>query len=265
VFTSRLPSAEESAKYYASFYGEGRDIPVPDFVLDQLRNLARSLVGYRVVGRWLDIGCGRGTLLRAAGAEGWEAVGTEIAPASVDSMRAQGLDARLGTTQELDLPPSGFDVVSVVEVLEHVPDPDVLLAEAARLLRPGGALYLTTPHARGISGRLLGTGWSVVAPPEHLQLFSTAGIRSALSRGGLQTVSVATTGVNPYELMAGIRPRRRAGQVQSNRVCESYQLNETLSTRRLGTALKRGANTVLSALRLGDTLKVIAELPAAVT
>jgi SAM-dependent methyltransferase len=55
-------------------------------------------------------------------------------------MRAQGLDTRLGLTQELDLPSGGFDVVSAIEVLEHVPDPDALIAEAARLLRPGGEL-----------------------------------------------------------------------------------------------------------------------------
>jgi SAM-dependent methyltransferase len=265
LFTSRLPLVEDSTEYYASFYAEGRDIAVPDFVLDRLRGVVHSLARYRTTGRWLDIGCGSGTLLRAAGAEGWDAVGTEIAPAIVDAMRAQGLDARLGLTQELALPSGGFDVVSAIEVLEHVSDPDALIAEAARLLRPGGAVYITTPHSRGISGRLLGTGWSVVAPPEHLQLFSSAGIRSTLSRGGLRALSLATSGVNPYELATKIRVRRQAGRVDSDTVCQSYQLNEMLSTHRVGTAVKRGANTVLSAVRLGDTLKVLAERAAAVT
>jgi SAM-dependent methyltransferase len=260
VFTSTLPKADEATDY-AAFYAQGRDIAVPEFVLEHLRHLVRSLSRYRTTGRWLDIGCGSGTLLRAAGAEGWDATGTEIAPAVVDAMRAHGLDARLGLTDELDLPSGGFDVVSAIEVLEHVPDPDALIAEATRLLRPGGALYVTTPHGRGVSWRFLGTDWSVVAPPEHLQLFSSAGIRSALSRGGLRTVSVATTGVNPHELTAKIRRRRDAGEAESDRVCSSYQLNETLSTHRVGTAVKRGANAVLTAARLGDTLKVLAERP----
>jgi SAM-dependent methyltransferase len=258
MFTSTLPGADEITDY-ASFYAEGRDLGVPGFVLDQLRSVVRSLARYRTTARWLDIGCGSGTLLRAAAAEGWEAVGTEIAPAIVDAMRAQGLDARLGSTQELDLPSGGFDVVSAVEVLEHVPDPDDLIAEAARLLRPGGALYVTTPHGRGISSRLLGANWSVVAPPEHLQLFSSSGIRSAVSRGGLRTVSLATTGVNPYELATRLPWRRGVKQATSDRVCESYQLNETLSTSRAGAALKRVANGVLSATRTGDNLKIVAE------
>jgi SAM-dependent methyltransferase len=258
VFTAHLPAAGESTDY-ATFYAEGRDIAVPDFVLDRLRAVVRSLARYRTNARWLDIGCGSGTLLRAAGAEGWKAVGTEIAPAIVDAMRAQGLDARLGLTQELDLPSGGFDVVSAVEVLEHVPDPDSLIAEAARLLRPGGALYITTPHGRGVSAHLLGTSWSVVAPPEHLQLFSAAGIRCALSRGGLRAVSLATTGVNPYELAGKVRRRRSMAPPETTRVCESYQLNEALSTNRAGAVVKRAANATLSAAHLGDTLKVIAE------
>src|SRR4051812_26544331 len=77
VFTGQLPGSDESTTYYASFYAEGRDIAVPDFVLDRLRGLVRGLDGYRKMGTWLDIGCGSGTLLRAAGSEGWEAIGTE--------------------------------------------------------------------------------------------------------------------------------------------------------------------------------------------
>jgi SAM-dependent methyltransferase len=261
LFTLSLPGPAASFEHYTSFYGEARDVAIPDFVLNQLRALVHSLASYRSSGRWLDIGCGRGTLLRAAKAEGWEAVGTEIAPATVDAMRAQGLDARLGLTQDLDLPSGWFDVVSAIEVLEHVPDPDLLIVEAARLLRPGGAAYITTPHGRGISARLLGAGWSIVAPPEHLQLFSSAGIRAALSRNGLRVVSLATTGVNPYELAGKVSARREGPQQTSRRVQESYQLNEALSTRRVGQAVKRGANAVLTAMRLGDTLKVLAEQP----
>ena len=79
---------------------------------------------------------------------------------------------------------SDFDVVIASEVLEHVLDPHAMLVEILRVLRPGGLLWATTPHGRGISARLLGLEWSNVCPPEHLQLFSVAGIcrRQAGSR-----------------------------------------------------------------------------------
>ena len=74
-------------------------------------------------------------------------------------------------------------------------------------------------------------------------------------------MSIATTGVNPHELATKVRRRRDTRQAEGDRVCSSYELNETLSTHRMGTAVKRLANTVLSATRMGDTLKVLAERP----
>jgi SAM-dependent methyltransferase len=249
----------EEVKDYGSFYAEERNLAVPEFVLGRLEETVASLEPYRSgLNRWLDIGCGTGTLLRAAANRGWDPVGTEVADAAVDAVRAQGLEALLGETGDLDLPAAGFDVVSMVEVIEHVADPDSLLADAAQLVRPGGALYLTTPHGRSLSARVLRIRWSVITPPDHLQLFSAPGLHKALGRAGLTAASTATHGVNPYELRAGLRSgRERAGTPSTTET--SYRLNESLSTRRTGAAVKRAVNAALSATRLGDTLKVVAE------
>ncbi len=261
LFTAQLP-AEGEDKDYDSFYAEGRDLDVPEFVLGRLEETVASLRHYRTdLNRWLDIGCGTGTLLRAAAGGGWNALGTEVAPAAVEAVRAAGLDAVIGTTDELDLPAASFDVVSMIEVIEHVPDPDGLLGDAAGLLRPGGALYVTTPHGRGLSARLLGSRWSVVTPPDHLQLLSIGGLRAALVRAGFDVRSVATHGVNPYELTARLRTRGAPDGRRSN-TATSYRLNQSLSTRRAGRIVKQVANAALSGARLGDTLKVVAERSA---
>jgi SAM-dependent methyltransferase len=262
LFTARLPTAE-SAQDYDAFYGESRDVAVPEFVLHRLEQHVAGLAAYRSgLNRWLDIGCGAGTLLQAAVNQGWQALGTEVAAPAVEAVRSAGLDAVVGTTRELDLPPDGYDVVSMIEVVEHVEDPDELLADAARLVRPGGAVYLTTPHGRSLSARVLGTKWAVVEPPEHLQLFSRAGLQAALERAGLRVRSVVTHGINPYDLKAAFRSGR-AGDSPRRNTESSYQLNEALSTRRSGTLVKATINAALSGTRLGDTLKVVAEKPAA--
>jgi hypothetical protein len=116
---------------------------------------------------------------------------------------------------------------------------------------------VTTPHGRGISARLLRTGWSVVAPPEHLQLFSLRGLRSALEAAGFQVDSAKTHAVNPTELMAALR-RNRAPVEATSRVESGYKLNEALSTSRRGAAVKSAANAVLSATRLGDSIRLVA-------
>jgi SAM-dependent methyltransferase len=259
VFTSVLPSSQEEAEDYSAYYHEG-NLVVPDFVAERLDQLVSGFDRYRRRNRWLDVGCGAGTLLRAAGNRGWDAVGTEVSAGAVDAGRSQGLDVRLGELADLGLDPAGFDVVSLVEVLEHVPEPRDLLSAAAGLVRPGGVLYVTTPHGRGISARLLGTRWSVMAPPEHLQLLSAEGLRRLTLETGMRPLRLRTEAVNPRELLAALR---RDGDIGGGeRVKSGYRLNEALSTRRSGRVAKAAVNSALNATRLGDALKLTAERPA---
>ena len=161
---------------------------------------------------------------------------------------------RFGELEELGLEPATFDVVSAIEVLEHVPNPRGLVATIQSLLRPGGVFYATTPHGRGISVRVLGTRWSIVSPPEHLQLFSTAGMRSLMRSVGLEVLRLRTQAVNPHELIAALR---RKGAPRDRNV-DAYQLNEALSTRKSGRVVKATANGALALTHLGDSLKLTA-------
>jgi hypothetical protein len=69
---------------------------------------------------------------------------------------------------------------------------------------------------------------------------------------------MSTTGANPHELRAKLRSRDAVLAGSAN-VQARYALNEALTTRRTGALIKRTINGVLSATRLGDTLKVVAE------
>jgi SAM-dependent methyltransferase len=258
VFVSSIPAVDD-AQYYDAYYHEG-NLEVPPFIHDRLEELAVSLERYRLTGRWLDVGFGAGALMRAAATRGWRVTGTEVSHGAVDAARAQEFDVMHGELGELRLGAGSFDVVSMVEVLEHVPDPAALLSDAARLLRPGGALYLTTPHSRGVSALLLGKRWSAMSPPEHLQLFSVAGLRVALARASLDERSIRTHAVNPHELLRG-GFGRRVGGGGGERVQTGYGLNESLSSGPLRRAVKRLVNEALNASRLGDSLKALAEKP----
>jgi SAM-dependent methyltransferase len=260
LFTDRLP-AEPELKDYTNYY-HAANLAIPAFVQARLREIVGDFATYRRSNRWLDVGCGAGTLLSAASELGWTAVGTELSPPAVDAAREAGLDVRLGELSELEFAAGTFDVVSLVEVLEHVPEPRTLLAQVAPLIRPEGALYLTTPHVRGINARLLGTDWGAVAPPEHLQLFSIRGMTSALESCGLEVVRVRTQGVNPYEVVTALRPGRKGtAPTGKARVEATYELNESLSARRSTAIIKDGVNAALALTRLGDTLKMVAERP----
>jgi len=259
VFTATLPSDTSESQDYEEYYDRD-NLEVPSFIEQRLDELVASFDGYRRTDRWLDVGCGAGALMRAAARRGWMAIGTEVSEAAAGWVASQGFDVRVGELEALGLEARSFDVISAIEVLEHVPDPATLVGGAAQLLRPGGALYLTTPHGRGLSARLLRTRWSVVSPPEHLQLFSSKGIRRLLGAAGFELDSVRTHALNPYELLAALR--RSDGDESFERVPAAYRLNESLTGSRTGRTAKAAMNGALSALRLGDTLKVTAHLPA---
>jgi 2-polyprenyl-3-methyl-5-hydroxy-6-metoxy-1,4-benzoquinol methylase len=251
LFTARLPRDGE-AKEYEEYYHE-ENLTVPPFVERRLEEIVSTFDDYRKLNTWLDVGCGAGALMRAAGTRGWEVVGTEVSESSVTALRKQGLEVHLGELQALDLP--AFDVVSLVEVVEHVPAPRELVADAARLLRPGGALYITTPHGRGVSARVLRTEWSAVTPPEHLQLFSTRGLRTIVNAAGLEVRAMQTHAFNPYELLDAVR---KQDVRPLHRVESAYELNESLSGSPVRELVKRTANGTLNTLRLGDALKLVA-------
>jgi 2-polyprenyl-3-methyl-5-hydroxy-6-metoxy-1,4-benzoquinol methylase len=96
----------------------------------------------------LDVGTGKGALLEQAQALGYDAEGIDVCDPLVQEARARGL--RVARSQVEDL--SGrdrFDVVTMMDVIEHVPEPRRVLAAAHRLLASGGQLVVYTPNHRG--------------------------------------------------------------------------------------------------------------------
>ncbi len=134
----------------------------------RLHRLAGSPFPFRV----LDFGCGDGVTLDVADGLGFEAWGVD--PSVTRTGRARGGVRRIlpsaEALQELGQP---FDAVMLIEVLEHLVDPLGTLEALARLVRPGGALLVEVPDARGWRGppRTF-EALRVVQPLEHLNAFT---------------------------------------------------------------------------------------------
>ncbi len=101
--------------------------------------------------RVLDIGCGGGLLTEALTRHGAHVTGIDMAPAMIEVARLHAHESRLqidyhlcSAEQFVGQATSTFDVISCMELVEHVPSPATLLGAAARLLRPGGDLFVST-------------------------------------------------------------------------------------------------------------------------
>jgi 2-polyprenyl-6-hydroxyphenyl methylase / 3-demethylubiquinone-9 3-methyltransferase len=106
-----------------------------------------TLAGARV----LDVGCGGGLLAEALAARGARVVGIDLAPANVEAARTHaaggglGIDYRVAAIETLAADePGGFDIVTCLEMLEHVPDPARIVAACGRVLRAGGTAFFST-------------------------------------------------------------------------------------------------------------------------
>lgn len=259
IYTDRVPSAFEEEDYDA-YYSEA-NLTVPDFIQLRLNEIVSGFEPYRLNNRLLDIGFGAGTLLKTANEMGWSTTGTEVSSTAVQHAESQGFDAFLGNVSDAKFPDDQFDVITASEILEHLLEPNVELKEIVRILRPGGLLWATTPSARSISFRLMKLNWTVLSPPEHIQLYSKKGAFKLLKTAGFGKIRFKTYGLNPAELKNHFLKKESGNGEQFSRVGSAYQLNEALTKDPLRRFVKNVLNEGLNVFRIGDSLKIFAEKP----
>ena len=143
-------------------------------------------------GRVLDLGCAFGFATRMLRRRGYEAVGVDSSPAYI--ARARRADPRttylVADAAHVPLPDASFDGLLLLDVLEHLPDERAALAEAARLLVPGGTLVLSVPY-RGPLARL-----------DALNLYARI-VR--LTHHGRFPLEIAATGIHRHYAVADLR------------------------------------------------------------
>lgn len=143
---------------------------------------------YARQGALLDVGCATGFFLDLARDHGWDVAGTEVSEFAAQYAHDRfGLDVRLGTLKELALDAQAFDVVTMWDVIEHVPDPMEELREVRRIMRDGGVLSIITPDAGSIVARILGRRWEEFRRVrEHLYFFSLRTLSEMLHKAGFE-------------------------------------------------------------------------------
>lgn len=145
-------------------------------------------------GRLLDVGCGNGIFLELfLGRLGWDAMGVDPSPDAVARCGEKGIRAIQATIETFG-DPDGFDVITLWEVLEHVFDPLAVLRRCRALVRPGGALVLTTPNIGGFDYLVLGSDSTNVLAPVHLNYFDPRSLTRMLEIAGFTRVEIMTPG-----------------------------------------------------------------------
>jgi len=168
--------------------------------------------------RVLDIGCGGGLLAEALARRGHDVLGLDPAAEAISAARAHSegrglsLAYRVGRAEDLVAEGATFPVVTALELIEHVPDPRRLVALLARLLAPGGLLFISTLNRTNLAFLTAKLGaeyllrWLPVGTHDWRKFISPAELGTVMREAGLHVADIA--GMQPDPLRGGWRISR---------------------------------------------------------
>ncbi len=222
VFDSPRPSFAQISAFYSQT-GKYDTWLNEEHARDMLwKRRLKKLSQHSSKGRLLDIGAGYGQFLHLAQSFFSEVHGTEVSESAVALAKEKyGLSLRVGPIEDLDLPRQSFDTITLFHVLEHVPDPGMLVSRCHALLRAQGMLVIAVPNdvlawtskVKKIGNGLglksfqkfspkLGISRAGASREIHLSHFTPTVLRRLLENSGLRIIEEA---LDPYYVSSGIR------------------------------------------------------------
>jgi 2-polyprenyl-3-methyl-5-hydroxy-6-metoxy-1,4-benzoquinol methylase len=191
-----IPTEKELTEFYAAQYYHGwgiegsnpwgRDLKQKTF--QRVLRKAEGLISQKDV--LLDIGCGTGLLMEAAQELGWTSYGIDISDYGIQvAQKMFGTRAMQGSLSEAPIPGQPFQVITLIDLLEHIPKPNLFLDVCREKLTPDGLLLIGTPNLKSLSARTSGRFWHHYKQ-EHLYYWSPQTIRLFLQKHGFKVLEI---------------------------------------------------------------------------
>lgn len=138
-------------------------------------------------GKMLDVGCGEGRFLKIAHDNGWQVYGQEISDEVVNSIQTKyNLNVRAGKLKDLNFPDNYFNIVIMLNVIEHLTDPSEYLREIYRIMKKDAVVYISAPNI------ILLNKYIELDIPEHIYYFSVKSIQKMLEKTGFKIIKLTT-------------------------------------------------------------------------
>lgn len=204
AYLGKPPTSEELQKLYSFEAGYQTDFANESsaearFHTNAARVSYAALRQHRSGGKVLDVGCSAGFFLKEAHAHGWDAHGLEYSPdTAAVAARNPGLQIKSGALEDANYEAKSFDVVTLWDVIEHVPNPLQTMQGVHRVLHDDGLVAISTPNIDGLFPQLSYRVaerldyWPHPEPPHHLMQFSGQTLGLLLARSGFEIVATET-------------------------------------------------------------------------
>ncbi len=205
VYSNPQATFEKLEEYYSNIYAHTGVSKIRKVVKrtkaseEESKEYFRRLNSRQPPGKFLDIGCNVGYMVKAANQMGWEGYGVELSKTYYDyATNVEGLKRIYkGDIFTPQFPDNFFDHLLAWHVIEHVTDAKQFLMEIRRIIKPGRELYIGTPHINGfyitsnrIIAKIKGEHYSVCTSIEHTYEFTPKTIKKILNDCGFQIVKL---------------------------------------------------------------------------
>jgi SAM-dependent methyltransferase len=246
--------------FYAGYEKKTDGAREDDLLFDPMggaETLGRNQIGFLAralpqgsVGRVLDVGCGKGSLLGlfAESLPGWERWGVEPSAAAAAIARADaGLTVLEGMLDTVEIAESSCDLVTIVHVLEHAASPSAVLSDIHRVLKPDGLLFVEVPNM------LDANMFYDLVLHEHLFHFTPETLESLLGQHGFRTESVEpSTAYGAQRFLARRAGPPRGGAAPIAPLTLTRLRRGGVSWRRMWTQLHENASALAAAASRGQ-------------
>lgn len=199
-FAKTIPSISDLEENYGASYFNaevgGEEADYTDYLSEKTalqRNFARRikvLQKYSQSGMLLEVGCAYGFFLELA-QQYWEVSGIEISDAAADyALKEFGFNVVQKEFENAELKPDSFDVIAMWDTIEHLYDPVTAIQLAAKSLKSGGIIAITTGDCSALLARIQRQNWRLLQP-NHLFYFSSNSITYLLEENGFEVVHLS--------------------------------------------------------------------------
>lgn len=205
-FTEQQPTAKNVSKIYDGQYFQGDGAGYIDYLAeaDLLQRLgqyyADKLQYYLVPGTVLDVGAAAGFILKGMIESGWRGEGLEPNPRIAEFCQQQlGQKTTVGTLEELQTK-ERFDLVMMVQVIQHFYNLKLALHAASVATKPGGYWLIETWDRSSPLARIRGRNWHAYTPPSRSHWFAPPDLEQLIAQFGFQEIARG----NPNKWMDGL-------------------------------------------------------------
>ncbi len=207
-----LPTEEEIKNYYTENYYSGkasynyideRKVKFPEVVwskrIDILIDIYQS-INVDFPKRILDVGCAFGGFLSEAQKKGLHTYGVEISDYSFEIAKKKGIEMLGKDIQNIDIPENFFDIITMIEIIEHLTNPKKTIEKLFKSLQKGGILLIQTANMDALQARIFGKNYHYFLPG-HLHYFTDKSLRFLLKEVGFRGI------VEFYPVEFGLMPK----------------------------------------------------------